>query len=323
MGPKHTIGALIVRYLITGSSGFIGKRLVTHLQYHGNSVIGVDLMGGADVIADIRSVDWGSLGIGELDGVVHLAAKTSVPESINHPEMYEETNVIATRRLFEWCVKEKIPKVVFASSAAVYGDSPAELKMIGEEGGLASPYAETKMEGERMAKKFSSEGTNFTCLRFFNVYGKGQSADSGYSAVIPSFIQNQLNGQPLIVHGTGDQTRDFVNVDDVCRAITGSLEADLGQFKIINVGTGSGVSIRELCDIVISAACRLGLEPVEISNAPGREGDVDRSIADIRDLDLVLETQNLVMLQKGIFEQFISKIEEMNNNGVRGNKIGK
>ena len=289
------------------------------LRDNGHTVIGIDLVGDADIIADICTVDWELLDLEKIDGVVHLAAKTSVPESIAHPELYEQTNVVATKRLFNWCVENKIPSVIFASSAAVYGNSQTDFKSVGKEGEMASPYAKNKMSCENLARTLSSNETRFTCLRFFNVYGIGQSTDSGYAAVIPLFIEKQLNGEPLMVHGTGKQTRDFVNVDDVCHAIIGALTTYLGQFKIINVGTGRGVSILDLCNIVTSIASELGFQPVDVSRAPAREGDVDHSVADTSELELILSIKDLKPLSLGIKEQIISEFGKRKKIDVRGN----
>ena len=156
---------------------------------------------------------------------LYLAAKVSVEESFRIPNRYYEVNVEATKNLFSACVKQGVKKIVFASSAAVYGDSPEEVKSVGMEGRCESPYAENKLEIEEYSRAISNNKTEIICLRFFNVYGPGQKADSQYSSVIPLFIRAIAEGQ-LTIHGDGSQTRDFIHVADVCHSIVRVLESN-------------------------------------------------------------------------------------------------
>ena len=289
----------------------------------GHIVVGVDLSHDAEITADITTLDWDDAGIGEIDGAIHLAAKTSVPESILEPDLYHKTNVLATERLFDWCVKTGVPTVVFASSAAVYGDSATSVKRVGSEGKLASPYAENKRQGEMLAEKLSSKVTNFVCLRFFNVYGAGQPKTTGYSAVIPAFIQKQLDCEDLTIHGDGEQTRDFVNVNDVSKAIYGSLTQKISNFKIINVGTGMGISLKNLSEMVTSISVRHGINPSRVVHTPSRIGDVMHSVADLGDLNLILNIDNMIPLEEGIEAQFLLELESMKEKGTRGNRVAR
>ena len=153
-----------------------------------------------------------------------------------------------------------------------------------------SPYAETKISGEEIAKEISSEKTKFVCLRFFNVYGIGQDDESGYSAVIPAFIKNSISGREIQIHGNGEQTRDFVHVSDVSMAIIGALTAETGEFMILNVGTGKGIEIRNLARIIQGFAIEHMLESPKIILGPIRDGDVVHSVADLSGLDEIIET---------------------------------
>ncbi len=303
------IGAGLMRILVTGAAGFIGANLCDKLRKIGHDPITFDISDDADITGDLAEIDWYNLQLGDLDGVVHLAAKTSVPESISNPEEYRITNVEGSRRLFEWCNREGIPSVVFASSAAVYGDSKSEKKTVGDEGELGSPYAETKILGEKLAKEYSSVYTKFVCLRFFNVYGPGQAMDSNYGAVIPSFIGRSLKSEDLEIFGDGNQTRDFVHVQDVCGAIIGSLVSDTGNYAVINVGSGSGVSIRKLAETIVELAKKNGIPPSRLVYGENREGDIEHSIADIENLNHLIRIEQMIPFETGLEELFTKHIQ--------------
>ena len=293
-----------MRILVTGAAGFIGTNLCSELVELGHEVHTLDVDNSADIVGDINEISWDRLGLGSIEGVVHLAAKTSVPESMIHPESYQETNVEATRRLFEWCSESGVKKVVFASTAAAYGDSDDIVKKVGFEGMPTSPYAETKISGEKIAKEISSEKTKFVCLRFFNVYGIGQDDESGYSAVIPAFIKNSISGREIQIHGNGEQTRDFVHVSDVSKAIIGALTAETGEFTILNVGTGKGIEIGNLARIIQGFAVGHKLKSPKIILGPIRDGDVVHSVADLSGLGEIIETSSMKTLEHGLKEQF-------------------
>lgn len=298
-----------MRILVTGASGFIGTHLCDKLTNLGHDPIRFDISEDADITGDLTDIDWFNLELGDLDGVVHLAAKTSVPESISNPEEYRITNVEGSRRLFDWCNKIGIPSVVFASSAAVYGDSKSEKKTVGEEGILGSPYAETKLLGEKLAKEYSSLHTKFVCLRFFNVYGPGQAVNPNYSAVIPSFIARSLKSEDLEIFGDGNQTRDFVHVHDVCEAIIGSLISDIENYAVINIGSGKGVSIRKLAETIVGLAVKNDIPPSRLIFRENREGDIEHSIADIENLNHLIRIKEMIPLEIGLEELFTKHMQ--------------
>ena len=302
---------MALKILVTGSSGFIGSNLCKLLRSRGHQVLGVDLADGADFVADINDFDWSLIEFEELDGVVHLAAKTSVPESVLMPDIYHRTNVEATRRLFNWCSKKGVVKIIFASSAAVYGDTDVNVKRVGQEGELGSPYAVTKLTGEEICKKLTSNLSNFIPLRFFNVYGEGQNVDSGYSAVIPAFIDRAINGENLIIYGDGNQTRDFVHVIDVVKSILGALENDIGKNTVLNIGTGRGTSVIDLAKTILEVLENNGLSKPEIEFLPVRDGDLDHSIADTQGLSQILNTEEMILLTDGINELVGQKISSI------------
>jgi len=307
--------------LVTGSSGFIGTNLCKMLKKSGNCVVGVDIVSPINPESvsefhnkDICNIDWNEINLTRVSSIVHLAAKISVPESIKFPEKYHRVNVIATEKLFQAAAEHQVENVVFASSAACYGDSIEDVKRVGEEGNLNSPYAESKLQGELLANKYALPKTKFICFRFFNVYGPGQSPHSEYSSVIPLFLDQAINNKNLTIHGDGAQTRDFVNVSDICKTIINSFSADLKPFNVINIGTGEGISIISLARSIINAVISSNISTVsQVITGPSRAGDVLHSTADITELEKVNSTSNFISLNKGLKELTETFIKSRSN----------
>lgn len=300
----------MARYLVTGSSGFIGTHVSNALELANHTVIRTDIAGPADFKVDLRDANWGDFRMDDLEGVVHLGAKISVPESLAEPEQYHEVNVEATRKLFQACLEEGVPRIVFASSAAVYGSSEWDVMRIGEEGPPGSPYAETKLRGEEMASEFASSRTRFVCLRFFNVYGPGQPTDNAYASVIPLFIDLMARGLPVTIHGDGGQTRDFVHVHDVSRTILSALQADVPACSVQNLGTGAGISIRGLADILTEIFEDNGMVVPEVRRGPARDGDIRHSIADVSGLGALIDISSFTKLQEGLSDLVRRTLDE-------------
>jgi UDP-glucose 4-epimerase len=301
----------IMKVLVTGADGFIGNNLIILLKENGFLAHGLDNKGNkSDFIEDITDVDWTLYDLGSYDAVIHLAAKVSVPESFLLPDIYDAVNVKATERLFKLCSELNVKKVIFASSAAVYGDSSKEIKIVGEEGNLESPYAENKFEGEDIARRYANSDTKFICLRFFNVYGPGQSSDSEYSSVIPLFINKIKLGEDLTIYGDGLQTRDFIHVKDVCKVIISSIKnPSLPNYVCFNLGTGEGVSILSLANNLLSLANNLDSSlKSKIIMKSKRTGDIMHSIADIKPLGEVYDINSFISLDNGLRKLLISSL---------------
>ena len=179
---------------------------------------------------------------------------------IEKKEEYHQVNVEATKRLFEACRDFRVNRVVFASSAAVYGQSMKKIKSVGEESSPESPYAENKIAGEKLAMQLSSKNCVFTCFRFFNVFGPGQKHDSPYAAVIPIFIYRLTRGLPVTIFGDGKQTRDFIHISDVCNAIYEAAISKISKSEILNLGTGKSVSILDLAKLISEIVSEEGPE---------------------------------------------------------------
>ena len=293
-----------MKILITGGSGFIGSHTISYAKTLDWEIHSIDLSTDSDYVSDIRHFDWKSIGLSDFDAVIHLAARISVPESFEIPETYREVNVAATEGLFSACVEAGVPRVIFSSSAAVYGSSEKEVKKVGEESPPESPYAQTKLDGERLAASFAPADTSFTVFRFFNVYGPNQSADSPYASVIPKFVDGICRGDPVTIDGDGSQTRDFVHVSDVAKTVLSAAEqTNVPPFDIVNLGTGSGISILGFSNLLSLIVSEEGGPPEStILHGPPREGDIRHSVADLSGLNLYASKHSFVPFEDGIRE---------------------
>jgi UDP-glucose 4-epimerase len=248
-------------YLITGGAGFIGSHLVELLLQEGHRVTVIDDFSTGRrenlpsqrelsvVATDLLKVTCDQLA-GPFDAIVHLAALPSVNDSWTDVMAAHQLNLTATVRVLELASAMRILKIVYASSAAVYGN-PDSIPIVEEHLTLPlSPYGLQKLASEQYGRLFAQNQTlSFVALRFFNVFGPRQVATSPYSGVISKFASAMRAGQPIKIHGDGKQTRDFVYVTDIARGIAQALEmAGLESYIVCNLGTGRAVSIRELAE---------------------------------------------------------------------------
>jgi UDP-glucose 4-epimerase len=209
---------------------------------------------------------------------MHLAALVSVAESMNNPRKCQNTNVNSLFSLLEYALKAKTRKIVFASSAAVYGDN---LQLSQSETDLPAPksfYGLSKLDGEHILKIFQKEhNIPFTGFRMFNVFGPGQSPESDYASVIPCFIRYGKQNEPLQIHGDGEQKRDFIYVKQVVEYYAAAIESDFTG--ICNIGSGQSTSVRELAEIILR---ELGTgTKSQTVFTPARPGDIRNSLANI------------------------------------------
>tara|TARA_B100000003_G_scaffold84821_1_gene76025 strand:+ start:63 stop:818 length:756 start_codon:yes stop_codon:yes gene_type:complete len=240
------------------------------------------------ITADIRD----SLQFDGIDYIVHLAAQISVPESIDNPDVTLSINVDGTKSIISAAETAGVKKIIFASSAAVYGD--CEEVPITEGATLIpqSPYAVSKIVGEELLMRSDIESCS---LRFFNVYGPGQSSEGGYAAVIPAFKKAISLGKECTIFGDGTQVRDFVHVHDLVRIIGLCLETrDLP--REMNVASGNGVSLLELVETLNDLNPEM-LPPVF---AEERAGDIHTSVADISLLLSTLQVGEMITLKEGL-----------------------
>lgn len=250
------------KILVVGGAGFIGSCLSRQLIQRGyNKVFVFDnfstglrdsIPSGCVVIeGDLRKKDDLAMLPKDIDCVIHLAAASSVEESLLKPGFYLENNVIGTINLLGWISKTRVKKLVFASSSAVYGD--VEESIIMREDLVPMPvnyYALTKLDGEHLARMWNRNfGLDFSILRYFNVFGSGQDCISSYASVIPKFIYAAMRGENLTVYGTGAQTRDFIHVEEVSEAT--AIVMEKGAQEIYNVASGEQYDINGIAQLIL------------------------------------------------------------------------
>ncbi len=212
----------------------------------------------------------------DFDLIIHLAAKTDVADSVIHPEITNEVNVTGTENIMKCCIENKIKKIIFASSAAVYDESKIPVNENAKTN-PSSPYGKSKLAAEQNIKKISKEfNINAVSLRMFNVYGKGQNEK--YAGVISKFIKNILQSEPIQINGDGEQTRDFVSIFDVVVAFECAIKNIKGKKgDVYNIGTGCSISVNELAKIVLLTTEK----KIEIKHREQSKDEIKHSVADI------------------------------------------
>ncbi len=298
------------KILVTGGAGFIGSHIAERLVHEGYDVVVLDTLrtgsrANLAPIADRVTFIEGSILNREIlkksmDGVAyvfHEAAIPSVPESVEHPRETHEVNVAGTLAVFEAAKEAGVKRVVFASSCAVYGDSPIVPKVETMPVAPLSPYATEKVTDELYGALFSSlYGLETVGLRYFNVFGPRQDPHSEYSGVISKFITQAQKNEPITIYGDGEQTRDFVYVGDVVEANVHALERDGISGKVFNIARGESVTLNELFSHVKTLT---GLEG-EAHYSEARKGDIRQSSADISSARAFLAYHPQVSLEDGL-----------------------
>ncbi|MEP6809888.1 MAG: NAD-dependent epimerase/dehydratase family protein [Chthoniobacterales bacterium] len=301
---------MMKHYLVTGGAGFIGSHLVDWLLQSGDRVTVLDdfstgrrenlsAQARLEVMtADVMEVEARDFS-GPFDGLVHLAALPSVNDSWTELRRAHDLNLTATLRVLELARALKIPRLVYASSAAVYGN-PARIPVQESDATLPlSPYGLQKLAGEHYGRLLAAEGVlTFVALRFFNVFGPRQVASSPYSGVISNFADALRCDKRITINGDGTQTRDFIYVTDVARGINRALlAANLAPFVVCNLGTGRAVSIRELAEMMRK---NYPTWNGSIEMAPVPPGDIGQSQASTTAAKRVLDFQPEQSLEGGL-----------------------
>jgi UDP-glucose 4-epimerase len=275
-----------VKFVVTGGAGFIGSYIVKHLVDNGYQVIVIDnlfrgnrgnLAGYEDKIGfhnlDIQNFEELRKLVKDSDGIFHQAALTSVSESFIQKDKYQNVNVNGTENIFK-LGKEFGIKIVYASSSSVYGNPKSIPIKENASRNPINPYGRTKLEDEILAEQYSKLGVKIIGLRYFNVYGIGQTND--YAGVITKFYEAIKADSPPIIFGAGTQVRDFISVEDVAKANLLSMQSNT-DFAFLNIGTGIATSINDLANLMIKLSGK-SLVPIH-SKLP--EGDVKESQADV------------------------------------------
>lgn len=296
-----------MRFLITGAAGFLGSALANSLVEAGNVVRGLDDLSTGDPSSlspqvhltrgDIndRPKLWTLLQ--EVDCVYHLAARVSVQESVLYPREYNQVNVGGTVTLMEAMRDVGVRRVVFSSSGAIYGEQSQQPVSEAAIPNPGSPYAVSKLSAEYYVHTIGALwGIETVALRVFNAYGPGQHLPPVHAPVIPNLLRQTALGGSIVIYGDGLQTRDYVYVDDVVRAMVAAATAPGINQRIINIGSGKETSVRQLVEL---AGEVVGERPQVMYN-PRNEGGVRRLAADLQLAKALLGYQPGVDLKTGL-----------------------
>ena len=300
----------MAQYLVTGGAGFIGSHLCQRLLASGYAVRVLDdlssgrrenlaeLDGEVDLIeGDLRDEVLVGAALAGVDYVLHHAAIASVQTSIEQPLFEQEVNAVGTLRLFEAARRAGVRRVVFAASAASYGNESTAPKREEMLPAPESPYAISKIAGEHYARVYSSlYGLEVVCLRYFNVFGPRQDPSSPYSGVISIFAERMLAGAAPTIFGDGGQSRDFVYIDNVVEANMRACATPGIAGRVYNIGCGRSASLLEL----VAALNRVLGTVIEPEFAPARPGDVRISLANTAQAQRELGYEPVVHFEEGL-----------------------
>ena len=275
-----------MKYVVTGGAGFIGSYITKKLVERGDTITGIDNMNTGKeknlesirdkinfIKGDILDVDLLEDLTKDVDGVFHQAALASVQDSFDKPDEYHNVNVNGTENILKLSKKYGF-KVVYASSSSVYGNPTRIPIKESDEKIPINPYAETKLKKEELAIRYSEMGVKVIGLRYFNVFGKGQSKE--YAGVLKLFLERIRDELSPKINGDGTQFRDFVHVSDVVNANIMSMDSDV-DYRFFNVGTNTSITILDVAKTIIEYS---GLD-IEPTFGPALNGDVHGTVANI------------------------------------------
>jgi UDP-N-acetylglucosamine/UDP-N-acetylgalactosamine 4-epimerase len=309
-----------MRILVTGGAGFIGSNLaaalleepgIEHVRVIDNLATGsvdniTELRGHPRfefVQGDIRDFSFCATACERVNAISHQAALGSVPRSINDPLTTNEVNITGTLNIFFAAKEKNIRRVVYAASSSTYGDHPALPKVEDRIGKPLSPYAVTKYVNELYADVFGRlYDMEFIGLRYFNVFGPKQNPKGPYAAVIPLFIEAALKGQPVMINGDGEHSRDFTFVENVVQANKRALMTTdpTSVNQVYNIGFGEQTSLSQL----VSYLSDLSGNAVQVNHGPERTGDVRHSLADISKAKKLLGYDPAISVSEGLRRSF-------------------
>ncbi len=300
------------KVLVTGGAGFIGSHIVDRLLKEGCEVTVIDNLstGKMQNIArhksekefhfiqgDIRNFNLVKEAVKGVDAVFHEAAIVSVPFSIEDPMGTNDVNVGGTLNVLKACLNSNVKRFIYSSSTAVYGDTE---KLPIKEDSVPqpiSPYGASKLAAEGYVNAFYRVyGLETVCLRYFNVYGPRQ-AYNPYSGVITIFINRLLDDQPPIIYGDGEQTRDFINVQDVIEANILALERENAAGQTFNIATGVATTINQLAKLLQEV---MGKTELKVVHADPRPGDIRHNYADISKAKKILGYEPKIGIKEGL-----------------------
>ncbi len=302
------------RALVTGGAGFIGSHLVEALVSAGCEVAVLDNLSSGKTAnlehlegqftfyqEDIRNRKMLEAALEGCEAVFHLAAIVSVPQTVENPFESAAVNDLGTLSVLDAARQKEVKRVVFSSSCAVYGDDPRLPKQETMAPKPLSPYAAQKLAAEYHAKVFNDlYGIQTAVLRYFNVYGPRQDPCSPYSGVISIFMTKALLNQPAVIYGDGNQSRDFIYVEDVVKANLLAAVAKNAGGQVMNIGSGRAVRINQLWQ----AICALSGRNLDPQYASKRPGDINESLAGTETAKELLNFACEVPFEKGLGSTF-------------------
>ncbi len=313
-------------YLVTGGAGFIGSNIVDSLVRSGERVRILDdfSTGSIDNLSavkdrieiiegDLRDMKAVRRAVAGATYVLHQAALRSVPRSIDDPLSTDEVNTHGTLQLLLAASEAKtVRRLVYASSSSCYGDSPALPKVEDQVPSPISPYAVAKLAAEYYCRMFTRlHGLETVSLRYFNVFGPKQSPESKYAAVVPLFIRAALHNEPLIVHGDGEQSRDFTYIDNVVQANLKACTAPGVGGEVFNIACNTRHSVLEIAHTIEKFLGR----KINIQHTPPRSGDVRHTQASIEKAEHLLGYRPTVGFEEGMrrtFDYLVAELERPN-----------
>ncbi|HEY4379996.1 MAG TPA: SDR family oxidoreductase [Acidobacteriaceae bacterium] len=316
----------MARYLITGIAGFIGSTLAHTLVEQGHEVRGIDNLstGTLDNLADIsHRISFEKMDLQDVEGVkaacegadyvLHQGALASVPRSVKDPLTSHESNINGTLNLLIAARDAKVRRIVYAASSSAYGDQPTQPKQEDMSPLPLSPYAVQKLTCEYYIQSFyRAYGLEGVCLRYFNIFGPRQAADSPYSGVIAQFTYKMMAGETPTIFGDGLTSRDFNYVDNAVHANLLACQAPsaVATGRVFNIGTGKSHTLNEVYEVI---AEQIGFKGKPNYGAQ-REGDIKHSLADIERATTELGYQPKVHFHDGLRKTvawYLSEREKM------------
>jgi UDP-N-acetylglucosamine 4-epimerase len=310
------------KVLVTGGAGFIGSNLCESLLSEGNRVFCLDnlatgnrsniqaFLSNSDfafIEGDIRDYDTCLKTAEGMDVILHQAALGSVPRSINDPITTNSVNIDGFLNMLNAAKEKQVPRFVYAASSSTYGDSVNLPKVEDIIGMPLSPYAVTKYVNELYAHVYGNlYGMEIIGLRYFNVFGRNQSPDGAYAAAIPKFVSAFLNHESPLVHGDGEQTRDFTYIDNVIQMnhLAGTTENPEALNQVYNVACGQRTSLIDVIKDIQDELAKYdsAIARVRVKHGPERAGDVRDSLADISKAETLLGYEPTHTMKEGIAE---------------------
>jgi UDP-glucose 4-epimerase len=296
-----------MKFAVTGGAGFVGNNIVKLLVAKGHDVVVIDNLhtGKKENLQEIiEEIEFHNVDIRDfsklesilenVDGIFHEAALTIVQESFQKEKEYFDVNVKGTENIFK-IAKKFEKKVVYASSSSIYGDTKEIPVKENFERKPINPYGQTKLEDEFLAEKYTKEGVSIIGLRYFNIYGKGQTGS--YAGVITQFMNKVFEEKELEINGDGSQVRDFIHVRDIAKANVVAMENKIKK-GFFNIGTGIPTSINNLAKIMIS----ISEQKLEIIHGTELKGDVKISQADMEFTKKIINWNHEIELEEGLKE---------------------